>query len=196
VGAFQRKCGIQTEREIGQTIHTMNRLGFSFRLVVLRWKPKQKDLFSEEYCYHCIATDLECSAEQVVHCYNERANIELVIRELKNGFGMDWMPTGDYGANSFWFSLGVLAYNSFIIQKVFIFPQFKDKTVQSIRWLFYEVAGKVVEHARKLYFLKLPIENYVLDYFVILTLSQSPELMRRVSEGEESHPFSPNRFFN
>jgi len=41
--------------------------------------------------------------------------------------------------------LGVLAYNSFIIQKVFIFPQFKDKTVQSIRWLFYEVAGKVKE---------------------------------------------------
>ena len=157
MGAFQRKCGIQTEREIGQTIHTMNRLGFSFRLVVLRWKPKQKDLFSEEYCYHCIATDLECSAEQVVHCYNERANIELVIRELKNGFGMDWMPTGDYGANSFWFSLGVLAYNSFIIQKVFIFPQFKDKTVQSIRWLFYEVAGKVVEHARKLY-LKINVE--------------------------------------
>jgi len=34
--------------------------------------------------------------------------------------------------------------------------------------------------------LKLPIENYVLDYFVILTLSQSPELMRRVCEGEES----------
>jgi len=44
--------------------------------------------------------------------------------------------------------------------------------------------------------LKLPIENYVLDYFVILTLSRSPELMRMVSEGEESHPFSPNRFFN
>ena len=44
--------------------------------------------------------------------------------------------------------------------------------------------------------LKLPIENYFLDYFVILTLSRSPELLRRVSEGEESHHFSPNRFFN
>jgi len=36
--------------------------------------------------------------------------------------------------------------------------------------------------------LKLPLEIYVLDYFVILTLS--------LSEGEESHHFSPNRFFN
>jgi len=50
--------------------------------------------------------------------------------------------------------------------------------------------------------LKLPIENYVLDYFVIpslcsghrLTLSRNPELMRRVSEGEESHPFSQTGF--
>ena len=29
--------------------------------------------------------------------------------------------------------------------------------VQSIRWIFYEVAGKVVEHARKLY-LKINVE--------------------------------------
>ena len=34
------------------------------------------------------------------------------------------------------------------------------------------------------HYLKLPIENYVLDYFVIMTLSLSPELMRRVCEGE------------
>jgi len=154
---FKDRDGIQTEKQIGETVHTMNRLGFSFRLVVLRWKPKQRDLFSGEYCYHCIATDLEYSAEEVVHRYNERANIELEIRELKNGFGMDWIPTGDYGANSFWFSLGVLAYNSFVIQKIFIFPQFQDKTVKTLRWIFYEVAGKVVEHARKLY-LKINVE--------------------------------------
>jgi hypothetical protein len=34
----------------------------------------------------------------------------------------------------------------------------------------------------------LPIENYVLDYFVILTLS--------LSEGEESHPFFHLRDFS
>ena len=44
--------------------------------------------------------------------------------------------------------------------------------------------------------LKLPIENYFLDYFVILTLSRSPELMRRGSEGEESHPFFHLRDFS
>jgi hypothetical protein len=45
-----------------------------------------------------------------------------------------------------------------------------------------------IKKSRVMAILELPIENYVLDYFVILTLS--------LSEGEESHPFSPNRFFN
>ncbi|MFN3481309.1 MAG: hypothetical protein ACK415_13120, partial [Thermodesulfovibrionales bacterium] len=48
--------------------------------------------------------------------------IENVIKELKNGIGMEYMPTGDFGANSFWFSLGVLAYNSFIMKKYLILP--------------------------------------------------------------------------
>jgi len=44
---------------------------------------------------------------------------------------------------------------------------------------------------------KIADRKLCLDYFVILTLSQSPELMRRVSEGEESLIlFSPKRFLN
>lgn len=149
---FRDRDGILTDREIGETVHAMNKLDFGFRLIVLRWKRKQVNLFEGEYFYHCIATDLKCSAEEVVWRYNERANIENVIKELKNGFGMEYMPTGDFFANSFWFSLGVLAYNCFIIKKYLVLPKsFRDKTIQSIRWLFVEVAGKVVEHARKLY---------------------------------------------
>lgn len=150
-GAFRDSSGVMTDREIGETIHTMNKLEFSFRLIVIRWKAEQGDLFSDGYHYHCIATDLECPAEEVVWRYNERAEIENVIKELKNGFGMDNMPTGDFGANSFWFSLGVLAYNIFIMKKYLVLPEFmRTKTIQSIRWFFIEVAGKVVEHARRL----------------------------------------------
>ena len=53
--------GVMTDREIGETVHTMNKLNFSFRLIVTRWREKQGDLFSDGYHYHCIATDLECS---------------------------------------------------------------------------------------------------------------------------------------
>jgi len=146
---FRDSAGVLTNKEIGEAVHTMNKLSFSFRLIVLRWRPEQGDLFNDGYCYHCIATDLEGSAEEVVWNYNERVHIENVIKEIKNGFGMESMPTGDFGANSFWFSLGVLAYNSFIVKKHLVLPDgFRRKTIQSMRWLFYEVAGKVVEHAR------------------------------------------------
>lgn len=83
--------------------------------------------------------------------YNDRGQVENIIKELKNGFGMEDMPTGDFGANSFWFSLGVLAYNVFIIKKHLVLPEaFKTKTIQSIRWMLIEIGGKVVKHARRL----------------------------------------------
>jgi hypothetical protein len=39
----------------------------------------------------------------------------------------------------------------------------RTKTIQSIRWIFIEVAGKVVRHARKLY-LKIyaEVEKFIL----------------------------------
>ncbi len=46
----------------------MNKLEFSFRLIVIRWRAGQGDLFSDGYKYHCIATDLEGPAEEVVEC--------------------------------------------------------------------------------------------------------------------------------
>ncbi len=153
-----------TDREIGETVHTMNKLSFSFRLIVLRWRAGQMDLFSDGYYYHSILTDLDAPAEEVVWQYNDRAQIENVIKELKNGFGMEYMPTGDFGANSFWFSLGVLAYNVFVMKKYFVLPEaLRAKTIQSIIgvpkkiqrffgvycWMLVE-AGKVVKHARGL----------------------------------------------
>ncbi len=45
----------------------------------------------------------------------------------------------------------MLAYNSFIMKKYLVLPEsMRTKTIQSIRWIFIEVAGKVVRHARKL----------------------------------------------
>ncbi len=65
---FRDSSGVMTDREIGETIHAMNKLEFSFRLIVIRWRAGQGDLFSDGYKYHCIATDLEGPAEEVVEC--------------------------------------------------------------------------------------------------------------------------------
>lgn len=152
---FVTEDGIITDKEIGETVHVMNKTEEAFRLVALRWCNKQPDLFnSEQYSYHAIATDLECSAEEVVWLYNSRGQIENIIKELKIGVGMESLPSGDFGANSFWFSLGALVYNTFVLKKELILPEeYRTKTILTLRWSFLEIAGKVVKHGRQLWLL-------------------------------------------
>lgn len=149
---FKTEKGETTDREIAETVHTMNDTEKAFRLVVLRWKNMQGDLFNcEGYNYHAIATDLEFTAEEVVWEYNDRGQMENIIKELKLGIGMENLPSGDFGANSLWFSIGVLVYNTFILQKELLLPdQFRTKTIQTLRWALIGIAGKVVRHGRRL----------------------------------------------
>jgi len=149
--ALKTEDGVMTDRQVAETIHTMNKGKVAFRLIVLRWKERQGDLFRDTYCYHCIATGMiEKSAEQVVWRYNGRAHIENHIKEIKSGFGMDRMPSGDFRANAVHFGIGIMTYNLFIAQKLLTMPeQWRTKTIKTVRWLLIEVAGKLIHHSRR-----------------------------------------------
>lgn len=151
---FKQEDGTVTDREIAETVHTMNKTEKSFRLIVLRWS-KEATLFEpEQYCYHAIATSLEGPAWEAVWEYNGRGQMENVIKELKGGFGMESLPSGDFGANAFWFALGVLTYNTFILQKELLLPEeYRTKTIGTLRWSLIGIAGKVVRHGRRLWLL-------------------------------------------
>jgi hypothetical protein len=153
--SFRLEDGTETDGEIAETVHIMQKTGEPFRLIVLRWKSRQRDLFNiEEYRYHVIATDLECSVEEVVWEYHDRGQMENIIKELKIGIGMESLPSGDFGANSFWFSIGVQVYNTVIMQKILLLPEdYKARTIQTLRWSIIEIAGKIVTHGRKLWLL-------------------------------------------
>jgi len=143
---------ITTDREIAETIHAMNRGKSAFRVIALRWRERQGDLFKNTYHYHCIATSMiEESPEGVVWKYNGRGQVENHIKEIKTGFGMDWMPSGDFGANAVYFGIGILTYNLFVAQKLLTMPDpYKTKTIKSIRWLLVEVGGKLVSRSRRM----------------------------------------------
>jgi hypothetical protein len=149
---YQRQDEIVTDREIAETVHAMNRGKSAFRVIVLRWRERQGNLFKETYNYHCIATSMvEETPEEVVWKYNGRGQIENHIKEVKNGFGMEWMPSGDFGANAVYFGIGILTYNLFIAQKFLTMPEpWKTKTIKSIRWLLVEVGGKLVSRSRRM----------------------------------------------
>lgn len=161
---FRTRQGDATEREIAETIHAMQRGKVVFRLIVLRWKERQGDLFKDTWCYHAIACGMmdERSAEEVVWGYNARAHIENHIKELKNGFGMEQMPSGNFGANAVYFGIGVMTYNLFLAQKMLTMPEaWRTKTIKSIRWMLIEVAGKLIRGSRRIILkIAVGIEKY------------------------------------
>ncbi len=126
----------QGDKEIGETIHTMNDTKEAFRLIVLRWPKLQAELFdSSPYFYHAIATNREEAASEVVKLHNQRGEVENYIKELESGFGMEWMPCGETYANAVFFRIGVIAYNLFLAMKLLALPPwYRAFTISTIRW--------------------------------------------------------------
>ena len=54
-------------------------------------------------------TDLNCAAADRFH--REHATVELAIRDLKEGTGLNHIPSGHYAANCAWLACAVLAHN-------------------------------------------------------------------------------------
>jgi len=146
------KEGEDTGREVGTAIHIMNKTLLPFRLIVQRWRNPQMDLFRlEEWCYQVIATNMdELEPEEVAWFHNERGQSENLIKELKMGFGMEQMVSGNFLANALYFSIGVLAYNTTQAQKLlFMEEEWKTRTIATLRWKLVEIAGKVIRHGRR-----------------------------------------------
>jgi len=150
--AYRTAEGLATDREIAETVHTMNGTKEAFRLIVLRWLNPQPNLFeSERYCYHAVATNREEGAAEVIWKHNGRGNSENWHKELKIGVGMEQMPCGQKEANALYFAIGVLAYNLAQLLKRRVLPaSYHTATVATLRWKVYRLAGKLVRHARGL----------------------------------------------
>lgn len=142
----------EKDREIAETVHTMNNSKEAFRLIVQRWPKLQGELFDpDSYCYHAIATNREEPPKEVVFHHNQRGQAENYIKELVNGFGMEWMPCGETYANAVFFRIGILAYNLFLAMKLLALPPwYRTFTISTVRWRLYQVAGAVVKHAHQI----------------------------------------------
>jgi hypothetical protein len=149
---YRTQDGIATDRQIAETVHTLNGTPQAFRLIVLRWLNPQPDLFeSERYCYHAVASNREEGAAEVIWKHNGRGNSENWHKELKVGVGMEQMPCGQKEANALYFAIGVLAYNlAQLLKRRVLPPSYATATLATLRWKVYRLAGKLVRHARGL----------------------------------------------
>jgi hypothetical protein len=140
---------------IVETVHCMNRTEESFRLIVVR-RPYQSKLFGDEdkpLRYTAIAASMAGKAQEVLEWYNRRGeSSENRIKDLKIGFGMERMPCGQTVANAVFFRIGAIAYN---IYRLFVLKtldvSWHKHQVQTVRWRLYQTAGKVVNHANRVY---------------------------------------------
>ncbi|MHB1664802.1 MAG: IS1380 family transposase [bacterium] len=134
------------EKQISEFVYSMKDL--PVRIITTREKIKT-DLPIDVYAnYRFIATNSNKNIINVYELYNDRGVCEYNIKELKQNFELDRLPSSYLGANGLWSSVLVLAYN--------IIMAFKEKlsmkrlTARTIRW-FFTIPAKLVTHAGRLF---------------------------------------------
>lgn len=86
----------------------------SVRLVVRRTRltdPTQRRLWPDWRHHAFITSDTQITAVEADRFHREHATVELAIRDLKEGAGLDHIPSGHYHANAAWLACAVLAHN-------------------------------------------------------------------------------------
>ena len=83
------------------------------RLIVRRVRPtpgSQLALFTS-YSYHAFVTDRLGETIALESDHRRHAEVELVIRDLKEGVGLNHMPSGSFAASAAWLVLASIAHN-------------------------------------------------------------------------------------
>ena len=121
--------------------------GLPVRMIATREKA-ETDLPFDVYCnYRFIATNSNKNIINVYETYNDRGACEYNIKELKQNFELDRLPSSCLGANGLWASVVVLAYNIMLSFKQKL--NIKRLTARTIRW-FLSIPAKIVRHANRL----------------------------------------------
>lgn len=83
------------------------------RLIVRRTRltdTRQARLWPD-WRHHAFLTDLDGPVTEIDAFHRQHATVELAIRDLKEGAGLEHVPSGVFLANSAWLQCAVLAYN-------------------------------------------------------------------------------------
>jgi hypothetical protein len=149
---WERLRGSRREEEVGETVHFIGteKEGAACRLVVVRRKKEQRSLFPEdEYTYRCYITNALWHRSTIVRFYRKRGDAENVIKELKEGFGLDHILSEEFLSAAVFFQLQILAYTLVQVFKVVTLDSsWRTLRIKQLRFRLINVAGMVTCHAR------------------------------------------------
>lgn len=129
------------------------------RVVLIRKQPAQDPQFrlfpSYAWEYQAIVTNLDWSGEEIWHFYNQRANAENYIKELKYGLRIDYFSKAGFWPNAADLWIKAIAYNQILALKGLTDETYKHYSVRRFRRALLSVPGILVKHARQ-WKLRLP----------------------------------------
>jgi hypothetical protein len=129
------------------------------RLVVRRTRltdPAQQRLWPD-WRHHAFITNVPLPTVAVDEFHRDHATIELAIRDLKDGAGLEHCPSGRFFANAAWLACAVLAHNltRWTARLGDVHPTDQLTVTGTIRTRLFTLPGRLVNHSRR-WILRLP----------------------------------------
>jgi len=125
------------------------------RYLVVRIQKRQGGLFAsgDRYKFLAVVTNRLGVGADLLHWHWQKAGtIEHVHDETKNGLGAGVLPCAEFGANAAWYRLVLLTYNVLtVLKREVLPPEAQRAKAKRVRFLVFNLAGKIAFHARKLY---------------------------------------------
>lgn len=108
-------------------------------------------LFQIKGCdFRVLVTNLDLTPEAVWRFYIDRANQELLIRELKNAYAMAKIPTRSFFANAVYLEIALWAYDLVVAFKALCLPSaFHPWTLATLRREFWSLPAQWVRTDHK-----------------------------------------------
>ncbi len=152
--------------EVAEFRYQPTRWPRSYRFVVIRrLQPEepseQLTLFKlGRYHYQVLVTNLTLQPLNLWRFYNDRAGIELVIRQLKGDYALGNIPGHHFFVNETYFHLLLLAYNLVNwFKRLCLPPEFQNATLQTLRQQILLMPAQLVRTGNRLR-LNLPASGH------------------------------------
>jgi hypothetical protein len=138
---------------------TTKRATREVRLVVRRTRlteAAQRRLWPD-WRHHAFITNIDLGTVDVDHFHRDHATVELAIRDLKDGAGLEHCPSGSFHANAAWLACAVLAHNliRWTARLGDVHPAEQLTVARTIRTRLLALPGRLVNRSRQ-WVLRLP----------------------------------------
>jgi len=154
------------EREWAEVVFVPNwarnfkKAGRIFRYLAIRVRSRQGELFEEAptWRHFAVVTNREGNGAAILRWQRaKQGTVEHGHGEMKNDLGAGVLPCGRFGANAAWWRLNVVASNLLAYLQIGALPEALRKArPKTLRFCFFNMAGRVVRHARQ-WVLKLSV---------------------------------------